>query len=137
MKDITSLVAPLIDVTPLLRNANAAANGAQGGGDLQGFNGAVVEFYMGARTDSSVACKLQEADDSAFSVNVGDVAAGDVVGGVNLQTLNAANTRARLGYIGKKRYVRGVMTQSAATTGATYGSHLIRTYAVKQPTATP
>ncbi|HXH37552.1 MAG TPA: hypothetical protein VNN08_02910 [Thermoanaerobaculia bacterium] len=137
MKDLTSEVAPLIDVTPLLRNGNAATNGAQGGGDLQGFNGAVVEFYMGARTDSSVACKIQEADDAGFTVNAGDVATTDVVGGVNLQTLNASNTRARLGYIGKRRFLRGVMTQSGATTGATYGSELVRGFAVKQPTATP
>lgn len=131
MKDLVSTIAEVTDVTPLLRTANAAVNGA--GADLQGFNGAVVVFFTGAYTDGSLACKIQEADDAAFTVNNGDVAAADIVGGVNLQTIAAANTFKELGYIGKRRYIRGVITQSGATSGSNQGSMVIKGYAIKQP----
>lgn len=134
MKDLVSQVSPAVDVPALIRNGNAATNGA--GVDLQGFNGATVQFHSGTLTDGSLACKVQEADDSAFTVNAGDVAAADIVGGVNLQTLAATDDNAvkELGYIGKRRFIRGVMTQSGATTGGTYGSVVQRGYAIKQPT---
>lgn len=131
MKDLGSGISITPDVpSAAIRNGNAATNGA--GADLQGFNGAAVAFVSATLTDGSVACKLQESDDnSAWN----DVAAADVVGGVNLATLAAAddNIARKLGYIGKKRFLRGVMTQSGATTGGFYTSVVIRGHAIKQP----
>jgi len=133
MKDIGSALSAVVDVpSAVIRNGNAATNGA--GADLQGFNGCLVLFHSGALTDGSVACKLQEDDASNWST-VADVAAADVVGGVNLVTLASSDDTAvkELGYIGKKRYVRGVMTQSGATTGGYYGSVIVRGAGIKQP----
>lgn len=133
MKDLTSLISPVVDVPAATRNGNAATNGA--GVDLAGFNSASVVFHSGTLTDGSLACKIQEADDAAFTVNAGDVAAADCVGGVAAQTLAATddNTAKEIGYIGKRRYLRGVITQSGATTGGVYGSVVVRGNAVKQP----
>lgn len=135
MKDLGSDISALVDVpSAVIRNGNAATNGGTGGGDLQGFNGAVVSFVAGTITDGSVACKLQEDDAAGFGT-AADVAAADVVGGVNLVTLALTddNVTKELGYIGKKRYVRGVMTQSGATTGGYYSSQLIRGFPIKSP----
>ncbi len=133
MKDIGSGLSAAVDVpSAAIRNGNAATNGD--GADLAGFNGAVVAFYSGVITDGSVACKVQEDDQSSFAT-AADVAAADIVGGTNLQTLAAADDKVvkELGYIGKKRYIRGVMTQSGATTGGFYGSLIVRGAAIKQP----
>lgn len=131
MKDMSSGLVGSVDVaSAAIRNGNAATNGT--GADLAGYNGASVLFHSGALTDGSVACKVQESDDnSAWS----DAAATDIVGGTNLQTLAATddNTVKELGYIGKKRYIRGVMTQSGATTGGFYGSLIVRAHGIKAP----
>lgn len=135
MKDMGSELNGLVDVpSTAIRNGNGATNGGTGGGDLQGYNGAVVQFISGALTDGSVACKLQEDDAAGFGT-AADVGAADVVGGVNLVTLALTddNVVKELAYIGKKRYVRGVMTQSAATTGGFYHSTLLRGFPIKNP----
>lgn len=131
MKDLGSGLSCTIDVaSAAIRNGNAATNGA--GTDLQGYNGATVAFCSGALTDGSVACKVQESDDNS---SYADAAAADIVGGANLTTLAATDDTAvkELSYIGKKRYVRGVMTQSGATTGGFYHSVVIRGFPIKAP----
>jgi hypothetical protein len=131
MKDLSSGLSAVVDVpSAAIRNGNAATNG--GGADLAGFNGATVQFFSGTLTDGSVACKVQESDDNSAWA---DAAATDIVGGANSQTLAATDDSVvkELGYIGKKRYIRGVMTQSGATTGGFYGSLIQRGFPVKAP----
>jgi len=132
MIDLASNHDAVVDVPALLRSGNAATNGA--GANLAGFNGATVLFHSGTLTDGSIACKLQEDSDSAFGT-AADVAGADIVGGVNLVTLAATddNVVKKLGYIGKKQYIRAVMTQSGATSGGTYGSIVHRGHPVKAP----
>lgn len=131
MKDLVNNISPAVDVPVLLRNGNAATNG--GGVDVSGFNGVSVQFVSGTLTDGSIACKVQESDDNSVFT---DVAAADIIGGTNLQTLAATDDNAvkELGYLGKKQYLRGVMTQSGATTGGTYGSVIQRGFPIKAPT---
>ena len=131
MKDLASMLAQAVDIPTLLRNANAVVNGA--GADLAGFNGASVQFTVGAWTDGSLACKIQDSPDNSVWT---DVVASQTIGGAagaNLQTIAAANTVKEIGYMGSKRYLRGVITQSGATTGATYGSNLQLGYGTKPP----
>lgn len=131
MKDMSSGLNGLVSVpSAAIRNGNAATNGT--GAALAGYNGAMGQFFSGTLTDGSVAGKLQESDDdSSYS----DVAAADVVGGTNLVTLAATddNLVKELGYIGKKPYIRGVMTQSGATTGGYYGCNILRGFPIKAP----
>lgn len=131
MKDLVSGIVGSVDVgTAVIRNGNAATNGA--GADLTGYNGAAVLFASGVLTDGSVACKVQESDDNS---SWADAAAADIVGGSNAATLAATDDSIvrELGYIGKKRYIRGVMTQSGATTGGYYYSLIVRGFPVKAP----
>lgn len=133
MRDIGSSLIGAVDVpSAAIRTGNSATNGA--GVDLQGYNGCTFFFCSGAITDGTVACKLQEADDSGFS-GAADVAGADVVGGTNLQSFAATddNVVKELTYIGKKRYVRGVMTGAGQTTGGFYHSVAVRGAPLKAP----
>jgi hypothetical protein len=134
MRDLLNKLSPVVDVPALLRTGNAVTNGA--GANLQGFDSAVVQFFSGALTDGSVACKIQEATLSDYSDAV-DVAAADTTEGSNAETLAAAddNVVKSIGYRGTKQFVRGVMTQSGATSGGTYGSNIIRGNPAQAPTS--
>ncbi len=131
MKDLVSNISPAVDIPPALRNSNTATNGQ--GTDVSGFNGVSVQFVSGTLTDGSLACKVQESSDNSTYT---DVANSDIVGGSNAQALAATDDNAvkEIGYIGKLQYVRGVMTQSGATTGGTYGSVVQRGFPIKAPT---
>lgn len=132
MRDIGSSINAAVDVPPLVRTGNAATNGA--GVDMAGYNAVTFLFITGTMTDSSLVCKIQEDDASNFG-GATDVAAADVVGGSNSQSFAATddNVVKELTYIGKKRYVRGVMTQAGATSGGTYGSVAVRGAPLKAP----
>lgn len=106
---------------------NATHNGT--GVDLAGYEGCAVKFDVGAVTDGTHAPKLQESDDNSTFT---DVAAADQDGVLaNL----ASNTPQKVGYLGRKRYVRPVITTSGATTGAIAGATVIRGAAHQTPAA--
>ncbi|MEW6583259.1 MAG: hypothetical protein AB1416_10925 [Actinomycetota bacterium] len=97
---------------------NATHNGT--GVDLAGYEGALVKFDVGAVTDGTHAPKIQESDDNSTYT---DVAAADLSGALaNL----ASNTPQKQGYIGRKRYIRAVITTTGATTGAIAGATVVR-----------
>jgi hypothetical protein len=81
--------------------------------DLQGFGSAVMVVNTGAiDTAGAYGIAMQESDtttDADFTA----VAADDLLGA--LPTTLAASTVYRQGYIGKKRYVRAVITKQSGT----------------------
>jgi hypothetical protein len=97
---------------------NATHNGT--GVDLAGYEGALVKFDVGAVTDGTHVPKIQESDDNSTFT---DVAAADLHG--TLGNL-ASNTPQKQGYIGRKRYIRPVITTAGATTGAIAGATVVR-----------
>lgn len=113
LKRRTSHVA---SVTPAAKTAST--NGASA--DLAAYEGAVVVFLVGTITDGTHTPKLQESNDnSSFS----DVAAGDQEG--TLAALATGVSQA-VGYKGRMRYLRAVVTVSGATTGGVYGASILR-----------
>lgn len=120
-KDLTHNLSVKVSVPALLRNGNAAVNGT--GVDLSGYEGAVVTFFGGTLTDGSLACKIQDSDDDS---SYADVAATNLIGANPTLAATEDNLSESQGYIGNKRYIRGVITQSGATTGGTYGASVIR-----------
>lgn len=130
-KDLTNNISPKVSIPVLLRTANAAVNGT--GVDLQGYESACVEFITGTLTDGANACKIQHCDDDSSYV---DAPAADVLGTQSFSiALTDDNKVFKLGYIGDKRYIRAVMTQSAATSGGTFGANVIRGNARSKPSA--
>ena len=108
-KNSISVVAAL---APAAVTATATGPGVDTGG------AGTVAFILnpGVRTDGTHTPKLQEsADNSTFT----DVATGDQLG---LWAVVASNTLQTVGYVGRLRYVRLVLTVASATTGAVVGA---------------
>ena len=127
MRDLRNNIDAVISLSPAARNTTANGTGV----DLQGYEGAVALAQFGAWTDGAHTPSLQESDDNSTFTNV---AAADMLGSFTAVSSGAgANTVQRVGYIGAKRYVRGVMTVSGATTGALSVIALARGIAARRP----
>lgn len=108
MRDLKSYLSISKSLSPAARTASANGTGV----DLRGFNSAIVVFEAGTITDGTHTPSIEESDDnSTFTAVSADETHG------TLAAL-AANTPQRVGYIGSKRYIRGVITVAGATTGA-------------------
>lgn len=118
-----------IDIVQSLAPAarTSSANGVSA--DLQGYNAATVVFELGAKTDGTHTPSVEESDDdSSYSA----VSASDLIGSISALSANSVQ---RVGYVGAKRYIRGVLTISGATTGALSSVNVIRGEAGKEPLA--
>ncbi len=127
MRDMKNNLDAVISLSPAARNSTANGTGV----DLQGFEGSVALVHFGAWTDGTHTPSLQESDDnSAFTA----VAAADMLGALTAVSSGAgSNTTQRVGYVGAKRYVRGVMTVSGATIGALSAITVARGVAARRP----
>jgi hypothetical protein len=113
--------AQVASLAPQARTATA--NGASC--DMAGFRSALVVVDVGTITDGAHTPKLQESDDNS---TWSDVAAGDLEGTfANLATA----TNQIVGYKGRKRFIRAVMTVAGAATGGVYGVVLVRVQAMQ------
>ena len=100
------------------------------GVDLAGFNAAVCVIHVGAVTDGTHTPVLHESSDNS---NWTAVAAADMVGSL---AVLAANTNQRVGYIGRQRYIKPIITVTGSpSTGAYYSAGVIRGQCDKQPVA--
>ncbi len=98
--DIKDNVKTVKSIVPAIRTTTATGSTI----DTLGYRALLVQFETGALTDGTHTPKLTESDDdSSYS----DVAAADMQG--TLAAL-AASAVVQVGYIGKKRYVRPVIT---------------------------
>lgn len=124
-RDLKSAVDAAHSLPPLVRTASA--NGA--GVDLAGYDSAFLLVHFGAWTDGTWTPKMQESDDNAAFT---DVAAADLQGSFTAVSGTAGqNTVQRVGYIGAKRYVRGVLT-GTGTTGVNAGMTVVRGHPARQ-----
>lgn len=84
--------------------------------DTLAFESATFIQALGAYTDGNYTLLIEDGDDSGLS----DAAAvaDDFLIGTELATvLSAANGISRIGYVGKKRYVRASIVSDTVTTG--------------------
>jgi hypothetical protein len=112
-------------MTIALRNGNAATNGDS----IDRYQTTGPEYrtvlfvlHSGTLTDGSVVWTLEDSDNgSAWAA----AAATEIQGTLPTWAATADDTTADVGYSGAKRYCRVVATQSAATTGGTYGASAV------------
>lgn len=116
MKAIKDLFTIFASLRPAARTATASGSTV----DLANQLSNMVVFEVGTITDGTHTPTVEESDASGSGFTT--VAAADLVG--TLAAL-ATNTDQKVGYIGKKRYVRAVVTVAGATTGGVYGAHVI------------
>ena len=92
--------------------------------DTAGFDSLLFEIFSGARTDGTYTPLVEDGDDSGLS----DAAAVDdkyLIGTEAGAVITGANKRAKVGYIGPKRYVRLSIVSTVVTTGAYLGATAI------------
>lgn len=100
-------------------NRNATVNGT--GVDLANYDSATAVITADTITDGTHTPTLEESDSSGSGYTT--VAAADMIG--SLVAITAASVQ-RVGYRGKKRYIRVVVTVAGATTGGKYAAVVVR-----------
>lgn len=101
--------------------ATATTNGSEA--DLKGFRSAEIVLDIGADTDGTHTFTIQESNTSGSGFSA--VADADLRGGANAIVDPAAGVVLR-GYVGNKRYLRVVLTQTSTTTGLVCGAVILR-----------
>jgi hypothetical protein len=129
MRDMKNDVDSVISLTPAART-NGTVNGT--GVDLANYDGAIVEVFAGVLTDGTQTVTVEESDDNSTYTAV---AAADLIGTLAAFVTTDDGVIRRVGYIGRKRYIRTVDVTSGATTGGLIGANVIRGYPKKGPRA--
>jgi hypothetical protein len=129
-RDLKTTLDVVQSLAPAART-NGTATGAAV--DLQGFDGAVLEFSAGAWTDGTHTPALHESADGTTYAAVGTA---DQQGTLTALSGTAQqNAVQRVGYIGSKRYVKAMVVTASATTGALSAANVIRGHARQEPVA--
>jgi hypothetical protein len=124
---LSRVISAVQSIAPAAKTASTNGSSA----DLAGYESAAVVILAGTITDGTHTPKLQESsDNSTFT----DVAAGDLDGSF---AAIASNTAQKVGYKGRLRYLRVVVTVAGATTGGVYGAAILRGEPVAVPTVNP
>lgn len=125
IRDLVSLIAAALSINPALRTTSISGTGV----DLQGFDSAAVVFHAGAVTDGTHTPSVEESDSP--SSNFTAVAAADLEGTLAACTANGVQ---EVGYKGKKRYIRAVITTTGSpSTGAIIGATVVRGHPQRVP----
>ena len=126
MIDSYNGISPAPSLSPATRTASA--NGVSV--DLRGYHAATVIVQTGTITDGTHDISIKESDDnSTFTA----VATGDLIGSLPSITAPDDDKTYKVGYMGRKRYLRVDVTVSGATSGGIVGASVIRSRARKQP----
>lgn len=121
MRDLSSNIGPAVSVAPD-GDRTASVNGS--GVDLRDYDAAAVLFYFGTVTDGGWTPSVEESDNNSdFTA----VAAADLVGALSAVDDTGSDTIQKASYVGSKRYIRAVVTEStASTTGAKFSALVVR-----------
>ena len=124
LSEFKSKLAQAFGIVPLLRTATVNGTGV----DLANCGTATVSFFAGAITDGTFTPSVEESDASGSGYTA--VAAGDLTN--TLSALSASSIQT-VGYIGRKRYIRPVITASGSpATGGNVGAIVTKTGLRKQ-----
>ena len=103
-------------VAPAAKTTTSTGSSA----DLAAYEGAIALLMVGTITDGTHTPKLQESNDNSTFT---DVVAGDLEG--TFAALTTGVNQA-IGYKGRQRYIKVVVTVAGATTGGVYGALVLR-----------
>ena len=124
MRDQKHYLSIGISVAPgVLKTTTATGTGI----DLQGYEEATAAVQFGAITDGTFTPSLEESDTLGSGYTA--VAAGDLLGSFSAAaTGGGASAVQTVGYIGKKRYIRVVLTVTGSpATGGYAQANILRT----------
>lgn len=116
--------------------AAIAANTNGASVDSLGYESVEFIWHVGtAMVGGGFDVTFEESDTGAFGGEQNAVAVADIVGGPVQISIGDANKVFRAGYIGKKRYVRPVMTETGTITGGVVGCSAVLGHARNEPVA--
>lgn len=119
-RDINKELVVVQSVAPAAA-LTATTTGA--GVDLVGFRSAMAVVSAGVATDGTFVPTLEESDDN---VTFTTVAAADLSGAFAAITAAADELVQRVGYLGEKRYIRVLLTETVASAGAFITASIIK-----------
>ena len=125
MRDLRSNIDIVQSIVPAVYSADADGDGV----DLQGYDSALAEITTGADVAGTHAPEIQESDSLASGYTT--VAAADLQGAFSANI--GADTIERVGYIGKKRFIKVFVTTSGASLA--YAANIIRSKSSQLPLA--
>lgn len=101
--------------------------------DTAGFEALTFSVQSGAITDGAYTVTMSHGDDSSLS-DADAVPSDEVLGSIAF-ALAEDNTAKRIGYIGKKRYVRISIVSTSTTSGGVFAATAIRSVPHSAPVA--
>ena len=121
MRDLDGRLSAAVSVAPS-GNRTASINGS--GVDLANYDSALAIVQFGTITDGTWTASLEESDNNSdFTA----VAAADQSGSFTGATSSTDETTQQVAYLGTKRYIRVVVTETvASTTGAIFSALVVR-----------
>lgn len=118
--------AKALNIQAITANSTVAGNSI----DTKGFESLTFLYEVGARTDGTFTVLIQDSDDDSTFTDVVDTF---LIG--TESAINTANTIKKIGYVGKKRYVKLSFVASAITSGATVSATAILSHSATNPVA--
>lgn len=118
--------AKALNIQAITASSTVAGNSI----DTKGFESLTFLYEVGARIDGTFTVLIQDSDDDSTFADVVDTF---LIG--TESAINTANTIKKIGYVGKKRYVKLSFVASAVTSGATVSATAILSHSATNPVA--
>lgn len=118
--------AKALNIQAITASSTVAGNSI----DTKGFESLTFLYEVGARTDGTFTVLIQDSDDDSTFADVVD---NFLIG--TESAINTSNTIKKIGYVGKKRYVKLSFVASAVTSGATVSATAILSHSATNPVA--
>lgn len=129
MRDLGSFIKALLGITTAAKTDGTALSAAI---DLASYDGFCAILHTGTWTDGTHTPSITECDTSGGTYTA--VATADLIGAFTAVTSNAnVGAKQKVGYIGKKRYIKLQIVTTGSTTGAVLGMDAILGFARKEP----
>lgn len=122
MKDIYNNVLTKQTLPPALRTTTATGTAVDRAEDQSYYQDALILITTGAITDGTHTAEVQDSDDN---VTYAPVADAYLQGAEPVIVAASDNATYELGYLGRKRYLRVVITASGTTTGGLTAASVI------------
>lgn len=129
VRDIDKAISVVTTIEPA---ASITATTTGAAVDTAGYRSACVVIHTGVHTDGTFTPTLEESDASGSGYTT--VAAGDLTTAFTAVTSSNDQTIYKVGYLGSKRYLRLVMTETVASAGAFFTAVIVLGNPITKPT---
>lgn len=130
MRDLNNAIKVVTTIEPA---ASITATTTGAAVDTAGYRSAVAVIHCGVHTDGTFTPELQESDASGSGFTT--VAAADLSGSFTAVISTNDQSIQEVGYLGSKRYLKVVMTETVASAGAFFTAVIVLGNPVTAPAA--